>query len=46
LLSIASAASRGPNRFRKPEGVEIRDSIVWISDSCNDRIVKYSFDNQ
>jgi hypothetical protein len=46
LPSIASAASRGPNRFRKPVGVEIRDSIVWISGSGNDRIVKYFFDNQ
>ncbi|MEQ9489492.1 MAG: NHL repeat-containing protein [Alphaproteobacteria bacterium] len=31
----------GPNRFRTPEGVETRGDIVWISDSGNDRIVKY-----
>ena len=32
---------RGPNRFRTPEGVEIRGSELWLSDSGNDRIVKY-----
>ncbi len=32
---------RGPNLFRTPEGVEIRGSELWLSDSGNDRIVKY-----
>ncbi len=32
---------RGANRFRTPEGVEIRGSELWLSDSGNDRIVKY-----
>lgn len=34
-------AGKGPNKFRTPEGVETRGDIVWISDSGNDRIVKY-----
>ena len=34
-------AGKGANRFRTPEGVETRDDIVWISDSGNNRIVKY-----
>ncbi len=33
----------GPNKFRTPEGVEVRGDIVWFSDSGNDRIVKYRF---
>jgi DNA-binding beta-propeller fold protein YncE len=32
---------KGANRFRTPEGVEIRGSSLWLSDSGNDRIVKY-----
>ncbi len=32
---------KGPNKFRTPEGVETRGDIVWISDSGNDRVVKY-----
>lgn len=34
-------AGKGPNTFRTPEGVETRGDIVWISDSGNDRVVKY-----
>jgi len=34
-------SGKGPNRFRTPEGVEIRGSSLWLSDSGNDRIVKY-----
>jgi len=34
-------AGRGPNRFTTPEGVELRDATLWLSDSGNDRIVKY-----
>jgi hypothetical protein len=36
-------AGLGDNRFRTPEGIEVRDDILWISDSGNDRIVKYRF---
>jgi len=32
---------KGANRLRTPEGVEIRGSSLWLSDSGNDRIVKY-----
>jgi len=32
---------RGENRFTTPEGVEIGGSILYLSDSGNDRIVKY-----
>ncbi len=31
----------GPNVFKTPEGVELRGDTVWLSDSGNDRIVKY-----
>ncbi len=31
----------GPGIFTTPEGVETRGDIVWISDSGNDRVVKY-----
>ena len=34
-------AGKGPNRMRTPEGVELRDSELWLSDSGNDRVVKY-----
>ncbi|MEW8334309.1 MAG: NHL repeat-containing protein [Candidatus Thiodiazotropha sp.] len=32
---------RGPDRFRTPEGVELRGSDLWLSDSGNDRVVRY-----
>ena len=32
---------KGPNRFTTPEGVELRGNELWLSDSGNDRIVKY-----
>jgi len=35
------SAGRGPNRFSTPEGVELSGSTLWLSDSGNDRIVKY-----
>ena len=31
----------GPGRFATPEGMELRGETLWISDSGNDRIVKY-----
>ena len=33
--------AKGVNRFATPEGVEVRDNTVWISDSGNDRVVRY-----
>jgi len=32
---------RGVGRFTTPEGVEVRGAELWLSDSGNDRIVKY-----
>ena len=34
-------AGKGENRFTTPEGVEVRGKELWLSDSGNDRIVKY-----
>ncbi len=43
LLRVLGDGSpgRGPGRFKTPEGVEVRGSELWLSDSGNDRIVKY-----
>lgn len=35
--------AKGPGKFITPEGVEVRDDILWLSDSGNDRVVKYRF---
>ena len=32
---------QGPGKFRTPEGIEVAGDTVWISDSGNDRVVKY-----
>jgi DNA-binding beta-propeller fold protein YncE len=32
---------KGAGRFTTPEGVEVRGAELWLSDSGNDRIVKY-----
>ncbi len=37
---------KGPNRFTTPEGVEVRGDTVWLSDSGNDRVVKYRMERQ
>ena len=34
-------AGEGPGEFTTPEGVEVRGDTLWLSDSGNDRIVKY-----
>jgi DNA-binding beta-propeller fold protein YncE len=34
-------AGKGPGRFTTPEGVELRGEELWISDSGNNRVVKY-----
>ena len=34
---------RGANRFRTPEGVDSAGDTLWLSDSGNDRVVKYRF---
>ncbi|MDP6565634.1 MAG: NHL repeat-containing protein [Alphaproteobacteria bacterium] len=44
LLVLGSGrAGKGPGRFRTPEGIEVDGDILWISDSGNDRVVKYRF---
>lgn len=41
-LQIGSGkASRGDYEFKTPEGVEVLGDLVWISDSGNNRIVRY-----
>ncbi len=37
-------AGRGINRFTTPEGVELRANELWLSDSGNDRVVKYTLE--
>lgn len=32
---------RGPKMFTTPEGIEVMDDILWISDSGNNRILKF-----
>ena len=34
-------AGKGPGRFATPEGVELRGEELWLSDSGNNRVVKY-----
>lgn len=43
LLKVVGSGKggKGPGEFRTPEGVEIMGETVWLSDSGNDRIVKY-----
>ena len=45
LLHVLGDGSpgRGPGVFTTPEGVEVQDDILWLSDSGNDRVVKYRF---
>ena len=42
LASITSYSINGKSyRLNKPEGVEVRDERIWISDTYNDRILLY-----
>jgi len=43
LLKVLGSgkAEKGPGLFTTPEGVEIRGKDMWISDSGNDRVVRY-----
>lgn len=34
-------SGKGVNRFTTPEGVEVRGEDLWLSDSGNDRVVRY-----
>jgi len=33
---------KGPAKFTTPEGVEVKGNTLWLSDSGNNRVVKYS----
>ena len=48
LLKVVGSGQGGlgPGEFRTPEGVEIRGETVWLSDSGNDRVVKYKFSKE
>lgn len=35
---------KGPNKFKTPEGVEVEGNNLWLSDSGNNRVVKYILD--
>ena len=43
LLKVIGSGrgGKGPGEFRTPEGVEIRAETLWLSDSGNNRVVKY-----
>ncbi len=42
LLTLGTGRSgRGPGQFTTPEGIETKGDTLWISDSGNDRVVKY-----
>jgi len=42
VASIGSGgAGEGPNLFNFPEGVEVRGSQMWVSDTRNHRVVRY-----
>lgn len=46
LLQVLGSGKpeKGPGKFTTPEGVEVSGNTLWISDSGNDRIVKYRID--
>lgn len=43
LLTVLGSGrpGMGPGQFRTPEGIEVEGDTLWISDSGNDRVVKY-----
>jgi len=42
LLVVGTGrAGKGPGKFTMPEGIEVNGDTLWISDSGNDRVVKY-----
>lgn len=43
LLTVVGSGKggKGPGEFRTPEGVEVSGDTVWVSDSGNDRVVRY-----
>ncbi len=47
LLLVLGSGKReiGVNKFTTPEGVEVDGNNLWLSDSGNDRVVKYILSN-
>jgi len=45
LVHVLGNGESGRDKYQltTPEGVEIRGSTLWISDSGNDRVIKYKF---
>lgn len=41
VVLVLGGSGKGPGKFDRPEGVEIRGNDVWFSDTYNDRIVRY-----
>ena len=41
LVFGTGSPEMGPGKFRTPEGVEVQGDTLWLSDSGNDRVVKY-----
>jgi len=39
-------SGKGPGKFTTPEGAEVRGDTLWLSDSGNDRVVKYTIQRQ
>lgn len=48
LLKVLGSGKpgKGPNRFVTPEGVEVSGTALWLSDSGNNRVVKYLLEKQ
>ena len=48
LLAVLGTGKpgKGPGQFVTPEGVEVRGTSLWLSDSGNNRVVKYLLENQ
>jgi len=42
VLGEENKPGKGPGRFKTPEGVEIDRKTIWLSDSGNNRVVKYA----
>ena len=38
---VAGVLNKGQKPFKTPEGIEIRGDSLWISDSGNDRVLRY-----
>lgn len=41
LVLGAGRPGKGPGQFTTPEGIEVQGERLWISDSGNDRVVRY-----